>query len=162
MSSTHKNTCESPLEKSFFNRCSENSVEGRNNCFICEIGLLFTKKESICRNMEPPTDSGRRGSGISLSINRGPASQNQRAKHQDYYAPMPHGYPSPYFMQAPPYPVLMNPPPLPTVSFWIIIIIDWPSHLCFWNLVPIWHSTISLPNGSSRPRNVWQTISIYP
>ena len=116
-----------PLKSSFLNRCSKNSVEERDNCFICEIGLLFTKKASICRNMEPPTDSGRRGSGISLSINRGPApaSQNQRAKHQDYYPPMPHGYPSPYFMQAPPYPVLMNPPPLPTVSFYD----DYPNRL---------------------------------
>ena len=106
-----------PLKSPFLNRCFKISVEGRNNSSICEIGLLFTKRTSICRNMEPTTDSGRRGSGISLSINRGQASHNQRAKHQDYYPPMPHGYPSPYYMQAPPYPVLMNPPPLPTVSF---------------------------------------------
>ena len=64
--------------------------------------------------MEAPNDSTRRGSGVSLSINRG--SQNARSRslerNQEYFH---QGYPSPYMMQAPPYPILMNPPPHPTV-----------------------------------------------
>ena len=65
--------------------------------------------------MEAPTDSARRGSGISLSINRGAPQATPRTRSLERNPEYFH-HPSPYYMQAPPYPVLMNPPPLPTVS----------------------------------------------
>ena len=75
--------------------------------------------EHFQRSMEAPNDSARRGSGVSLSINRGLPSQNARTRslerNQEYFHQGYPGYPSPYMMQAPPYPILMNPPPHPTV-----------------------------------------------
>lgn len=69
---------------------------------------------------------GRRGSGVSVSINRGaPPStaagqSKQRPVERNFgpeYPQYQHGYPpSPYYMQSPNYPLLMNPPPLPTVG----------------------------------------------
>jgi hypothetical protein len=58
---------------------------------------------------------GRRGSGVSITLPVRPSNTGGMDKSFGMnYPPMP-GYAAPYYVQSPPYPMLMNPPHIPTV-----------------------------------------------
>lgn len=66
-------------------------------------------------------ESGRRGSGVSINLPAArptgqPGMGGMEKSFGFNYPPMP-GFAAPYYVQSPPYPMLMNPPHLPTVSF---------------------------------------------
>ena len=63
-------------------------------------------------------DSGRRGSGVSITLPRPQGHGGPNGMDKSFglnYPPMPGYSTTPYFVQSPPYPMLMNPPHMPTV-----------------------------------------------